>query len=176
MKMTAVYKVFAIMCLAFCLAWVGHCVCFYVGLLDVSASAEMAEQEQNKAEVVEISNTTKSMYSEQNLELLAHLLMGESGADYCSDQLMFYVGSVAINRVISDDFPNTLEEVIYQPGQYACTWDGNFDLEPTDRCWQIAQELLDNGPVLPTNVVFQAQFTQGSSVYVKEQNMYFCTK
>lgn len=108
------------------------------------------------------------------IEMMAHLLNGEAGADYCSDEMIYYVGSVALNRVESDRFPNTLEEVINQPGQYACTWDGNYNKEPSTRCYRIAEDLLNNGSVLPSAVVFQAEFMQGSGLYVKEGNLYFC--
>ena len=112
--------------------------------------------------------------SDEDIELLAHLIMGEAGSDYLPDEMRIYVGSVVLNRVSHDKFPDTLEEVIYQSGQYACTWDGNFNKEPTDRCYEIATDLLTNGSVLPEDVVFQAQFIQGSDVYEKIGNTYFC--
>lgn len=133
----------------------------------VYASEQLAEYEQEKGE-------TKLQY-EKDLYLLSHLINAEAGSNWCSDDLMRYVGSVALNRVDHTAFPNTLEEVIYQPGQYACTWDGNFYKEPVERAWIIAKELLDNGSVLPENVVFQSQFPQGSGVYIQEQNTYLCT-
>ena len=113
-------------------------------------------------------------YSEEEYELLAHLLMGEAGANWCEDEMVYLVGCVVLNRVNSDKFPDTLEEVIYQKGQYQCVIDGNFDKEPTDRCYETAADLLTNGSYIPENVVFQAEFKQGSGTYKKVQNMYFC--
>lgn len=130
----------------------------------VYASEQLAEYEQEKGE-------TKLQY-EKDLYLLSHLINAEAGSNWCSDALMRYVGSVALNRVDHAAFPNTLEEVIYQPGQYSCLWDGNFDKVPCDRAIRIAKELLDDGSVLPSDVVFQAEFPQGSGVYIQEQNMY----
>jgi len=132
----------------------------------VYASEQLAENEKQKG-------VEQLQYTEE-LWLLAHLINAEAGSDWCSDDLMRYVGSVALNRVEHDAFPNTLEEVIYQPGQYACLWDGNFDKVPCERAIRIARELLDNGSVLPEDVVFQAQFPQGSGVYIQEQNTYLC--
>lgn len=132
----------------------------------VYASEQLAEYEQEKGEA-------KLQY-EKDLYLLSHLINAEAGSNWCSDELMRYVGSVALNRVDHAAFPNTLEEVIYQPGQYSCLWDGNFYKEPVERAWRIAKELLDNGSVLPENVVFQSQFPQGNGVYIQEQNMYLC--
>lgn len=110
----------------------------------------------------------------EDLEILAHLLVGEAGSDWCSDEMIYYVGSVVLNRVAAKDFPNTIEGVVFQKGQYACTWDGNYDREPTERHYRIAEDLLLNGSLLPEDVVFQAEFKQGSAVYAKVQNMYFC--
>lgn len=107
--------------------------------------------------------------------MLAHLINAEAGSTYCSDTLIYYVGSVVLNRMKDEDFPNTMEEVIYQKGQYQCIKNGMYDKEPSERCWNIAYDLLLNGSKLPQYVVFQAESPLGSW-YCKEQNMYFCTK
>jgi hypothetical protein len=60
--------------------------------------------------------------------------------------------------------------------QYACILDGNIEKEPNDRAYEIAEDLLRNGSMLPENVIFQAQFEQGDGIYEKVQNMYFCFK
>lgn len=133
------------------------------------------QEEEVEPEIIDLPEVVcEKPYTDEDLELLAHLLNGESGADWCSDEMVYGVGSVALNRVNSSEFPDTLEEVIYQPGQYACVNDGNFEKEPSERCYQIAEELLLNGSVFPEDVVFQAEFRQGSEVYSKVQNMYFC--
>ena len=111
---------------------------------------------------------------DSNLYILAHVINGEAGAEYCTDDMRRYVGSVVLNRVNSSYFPDNIKDVVFQDGQYACTWDGNYDKEPEEYCWEIAAELLMQGSVLPETVVFQAQFPQGSGTYLIEQNMYFC--
>lgn len=112
----------------------------------------------------------------QELELLARLINAEAGANWCSDTMQIGVGSVALNRVNHPDYPNTLEEVIYQKGQYACIHDGNFSKEPTERSYEVALMLLTEGSQFPGDVVYQAGFKQGSEVYLHEQNMYFCRR
>ncbi|MEI3182582.1 MAG: cell wall hydrolase [Lachnospiraceae bacterium] len=37
----------------------------------------------------------------------------------------------------SDKFPDTIEDVVYQKGQYACVKDGNYFREPTERNWKM---------------------------------------
>lgn len=129
-------------------------------------------------EIIEefVEEVAEPVIDEKELEMLAHLIGGEAGADWCKDEMLYYVGSVVLNRMNSKDFPNTMEGVIFQKGQYACTWDGNYNRTPSERCYRIAEQLLTYGSVLPENVVFQAEFKQGSGVYEKVQNMYFCYK
>lgn len=112
---------------------------------------------------------------ETNLNLLAHLIFAEAGSDNISDEQQILVGIVAMNRVKSKKYPNTLYEVIYQSGQYACTWDGNFEKEPNERAYSNAKIVLDNqADVHPVNVIYSAEFEQGSGVYKKLGNTYFC--
>lgn len=118
----------------------------------------------------------ESLINEEELDLLAHLIFAEAGSDWCEDEMLYGVGSVVLNRMTSEYFPDTMYEVIYQKGQYACTWDGNIEKEPNERAYKIAEDLLRNGSVLPANVIFQAEFKQGDGVHSKVQNMYFCYK
>lgn len=124
----------------------------------------------------EVSIETAYDYTQEDLELLAHIIYAEAGSDYCTDEMRYGVGSVVLNRVEDECFPDTLYNVIYQKGQYQCTWDGNIDKTPDERSYRIAQDLLNNGSIFPSDVVYQAEFKQGSGVYSKIQNIYFCYK
>ena len=108
---------------------------------------------------------------EHDLDIMAHLLCGECQGG--SRELQEAVGSVVLNRVASSKFPDTIEEVVFQRGQYACTWDGNYNRTPTDRNWEVAGYLLQNGSQIPEGVVFQAQHVQGR-IWQKIANEYFC--
>lgn len=110
-------------------------------------------------EETESETESEATYSEDDLYLLSHLICGE--VEGCDRQMKTYVGSVVLNRVADSRFPGTLREVIYQPGQYSCTWDGNFDKEPGEESIDVAKYLLENGSQLPPNVIFQAEFVQG---------------
>jgi spore germination cell wall hydrolase CwlJ-like protein len=111
-------------------------------------------------------------YSDDDLYLLSHIIAGE--ANNSDETMKAYVGSVVLNRVKSPRFPSTLKEVIFQKGQYSCVFCGYFKEQPNESTIQIAKQLLTNGPVLPPQVVFQAEFKQGSGVYIHYQNEYFC--
>jgi hypothetical protein len=109
---------------------------------------------------------------EGELDMMAHLLCGECQTGSWEQQLA--VGSVVLNRVKHKHYPNTIEGVIFQRRQYACTWDGNYYRKPTERNWQVAEYLLKNGSQIPPNVIFQAQFRQGHGVWKKIGTEIFC--
>lgn len=115
------------------------------------------------------------------LYLLARVIYSEAGSDRLCTELREKVGSVIMNRVASPEFPDTLEEVIYQDGQYAEVRTDSFRYYtyPGRECAEIALRLLRGERYLPENVVFQANFRQGSGVYAQystEYGMtYFCT-
>lgn len=141
---------------------------------DAHASRELAEYEEGKGySAVEVKPYMD--YTEEDLYLLAHIVNAEAGgANYISDTCVAGVGSVVLNRVRDPRFPNTIKEVLWQPGQYYNGWHGAITMEPSERSWEIAQELLDNGPIFPKEVVWQANFTQGAGVYLYTDRMYFC--
>lgn len=106
--------------------------------------------------------------------LLARLVYAEAGGE--SDEHQQAVASVVLNRMNSDKFPDSIDEVIYQrnPLQYACIEDGNIDKIPDERAIKNAYYIWDNGSILPDNVLYQAEFKQGSGVYKQIGNTYFC--
>lgn len=103
---------------------------------------------------------------------MSHLIEGEAGGN--SWELKIGVGSVVLNRVADSRFPNTIADVVFQSGQYACTWDGNYDKEPCEESVEAAKYLLTNGSQMPSYVIFQAEFKQGNGVYDYFENTYFC--
>ena len=115
-------------------------------------------------------------YTEEELELLARVIFAEAGSNWCSDKMQQYTGSVVLNRMASPLFPNTMREVVYQRGQYSCARSGNINKTPNERAYNCARFLLENGSVLPSNVIFQSQHKQGDGLYEQVQNMYFCYK
>lgn len=90
------------------------------------------------------------------------------------DEAQIAVASVIMNRVKSDKFPNTIFEVIVQPGQYAFVNDEIICGEPDERTIKNAEYVYWNGSQIPENVLFQAEFIQGSGVWKQIDNQYFC--
>lgn len=116
--------------------------------------------------------------NEEERELLTHLIYAEAGGVE-SDACLYYVGSVVLNRMKDKDFPNTMQEVIYQTEptlQYACIDDGNINKPPDARCYDVADALLKYGSIAPENVVYQAEFEQGSGVWKEVDGVIFSYK
>lgn len=116
--------------------------------------------------------------NEGERELLAHLIYAEAGGVE-SDACIYYVGSVVLNRMKDKDFPDTMWEVIYQTEptlQYACIDDGNINKPPDERCYEVAEALLKYGSVAPENVVYQAEFEQGSGIWKEVDGVIFSYK
>ena len=114
------------------------------------------------------------------VDLLARLIYQEAGCDWIPDYVILWVGSVALNRVESDKYPDTLYEVIYDPGQYEPAITGSISLPANERCIRLAELLLREGSMLPPNVLGQCGWPTGSGVYatyydeVLDTTIYFC--
>lgn len=104
-------------------------------------------------------------YTDDELYCLAHIINAEAGDSNCTHQHRVAVGSVVLNRVASDIYPDTIQDVVFQSGQYSPTWDGRYDLEPSKDSWETAEYLLTEGSQYPENCLFQAEFVQGTGVY-----------
>ena len=116
----------------------------------------------------------KKRQYEKDLYNLSHLIYAEAGDERYPDKMRYYTGSVVLNRVASNRYPDTIEAVIFQSGQYQCTWVGTFYNKPSKRCIEIAKDLLKSGSVLPKKVVYQAGFTQGEGIYDQVGPEYYC--
>lgn len=119
-------------------------------------------------------------YTEEDLDLLARLLTAEMGMSWVDDKIQLYVGSVVLNRMNHDLYPDTLYDVIYDKGQYSPTWTGTINNTPDERTIANARLLLEEGSILPENVIFQANFPQGDGTYFEYYDeilgttTYFC--
>ena len=111
-------------------------------------------------------------YTEDDLYELSHIINAEVGDAACTDELRIAVGSVVLNRVASDLFPDTIYEVVHQEGQYRPTWDGSFLKEPSEAAVEVAKMLLEEGSQLPGDCLYQANFVQGSAIYERFDTIY----
>lgn len=66
--------------------------------------------------------------------LLAKIAMAEAESEDTEGKALVIL--VVLNRVWDDNFPDTIEDVIHQPGQFSPVANGRFDeVEPDADCW-----------------------------------------
>lgn len=63
--------------------------------------------------------------TKSEIELVALTTMGEAEGE-CEYGKRLVIDTI-LNRVDSDAFPNTVSDVIYQPNQFECMWNGRID-------------------------------------------------
>lgn len=59
--------------------------------------------------------------TESDVDLLARVLWLEAGSDWIPDNVIAMIASVVVNRVNSEDWPDTAKAVLYQKGQFIWT-------------------------------------------------------
>lgn len=118
---------------------------------------------------------TEQTYTDDDMWVMSHIINAEAGDGNCPHNLRIAVGSVVLNRVASDEFPDTIRDVVYQSGQYSPTWNGAMEKEPSEDSVEVAQMLLEEGSQIPPECVFQAEFPQGSGVYESYDTIYGTT-
>lgn len=112
-------------------------------------------------------------YSDEDLRILAMILCGE--CQTYPDEEQRLVGSVFLNRVKSNQFPNTFKGVAADRRwgiQYACWYDGNAFREIQESNWKNAKWLLENGSILPDYVLYQSGSPIGKT-YLKTDYHYY---
>lgn len=103
----------------------------------------------------------------------------------CSERHRELVAAVVVNRVASELFPDTVAEVVAQKGQYhpAYVYAGSIygqraraDAEVWAECQDIASRALLGEIECPTDVLYQAEFLQGTAgVYETHETTYSTT-
>lgn len=106
-------------------------------------------------------------YSDDDKMLLAKLIYTEAGCKWISDEVQLAVGSVVLNRVNSDLYPNNIRDVLDDPNQYEM-WVFDYmevDEEQFARAYSNAETLLTYGSKLPSDVLGQNSTKEGYDTY-----------
>jgi len=89
-------------------------------------ATEIVPQIQERITEIEEQKAVKAQETAKyNQELLASVIFCEAGNQSYEGQVA--VGAVVMNRINSDKFPDTMEEVIYQSGQFVPAMTGWLD-------------------------------------------------
>ena len=95
------------------------------------------------------------VYTDEEIDQLCRIAQAEAGNQ--TEDGMWLVMSVVINRVNSEDFPMTISAVLQQPGAFSAVKNGSFDrAEPSEECLQ-AYERIASGDIAPEIIAFEAK-------------------
>ena len=101
------------------------------------------EEESSEIEVDYYPEFTYSKdWSAKESYLLAKIAMAE--AEGCNTQTKTLVIMCVLNRVWSDEFPDTIEEVIFQENQFSPIDNGRWDrVEPNEDCYEAVKIVME---------------------------------
>lgn len=101
-----------------------------------------------------------------SLELLAQVVYCEArGEERNGDNAvegMRRVASVILNRVKSDKFPDTIEEVVSQSGQFAC-YPYCLTVEPNEYCYEAVMLEIEEGQIDVRSLYFSRGQVAGTT-------------
>lgn len=107
----------------------------------------------------------------EDIELLAKVVWVEAQGESFEGQQA--VAEVALNRLVSGEFPNTLHDVIYGEGQFRSA-PYLKDAEPWQTQYDAIESALFGPNVLPMDVMYFAQEPVNSNVWGKIGGHVFC--
>ena len=101
------------------------------------------EEESSEIEVDYYPEFTYSKdWSAKESYLLARIAMAE--AEGCNTQTKTLIIMCVLNRVWSDEFPDTIEEVIFQENQFSPIDNGRWDrVEPNEDCYEAVKIVME---------------------------------
>ena len=119
------------------------------------------------AQEVVRTHEVNSMVQEDR-EILCKVAMAEGGNQ--GEDGMWLIMSVVMNRVEDPDYPDSIQDVIYQKYQFTSILDGRAEkIEPSEECMRAVQR-IENGEIAPEIIGFE---TTDSSVLNKYFNPAF---
>lgn len=135
--------------------------------------------EENRSAAIDASGLDTEKISFDDLYLLARVIYSEAGSDWLDEEFRLCVGEVVLNRVASPEFPDTIQGVVFQKGQYTGANTVKFaNLKPGTDCVNVALKLLQGERRMVPAVVYQSGQIQGElfSMYSDRRlgNTYFC--
>lgn len=101
------------------------------------------QEEETEIEVNYYPEFTYSKdWSVEDSYLLAKIAMAE--AEGCNTQTKTLIIMCVLNRVKSDEFPDTIYDVIFQTNQFSPIDNGRWDrVEPNEDCWEAVKVVME---------------------------------
>ena len=117
------------------------------------------------AGVLPIRTHDVQIYTNEEIDQLCRIAQAEAGNQ--TQDGMWLVMSVVLNRVSSEDFPDTIYDVLQQPGAFSAVKNGSYDrAEPSEECLE-AYERIASGDICPEIIAFEAKSSDVLDQYFK---------
>lgn len=112
----------------------------------VSALVTFEPDPQEEETEIEVNYYPEFTYSKdwsvEDSYLLAKIAMAE--AEGCNIQTKTLIIMSVLNRVWSDEFPDTIHDVIFQTNQFSPIDNGRWDrVEPNEDCWEAVKVVME---------------------------------
>lgn len=101
---------------------------------------------------------------QEDLNILAKVVAYEADPQWCEWEHSVAVAVVVLNRVASPYFPDTVKEVVAQPGQYLPAYTYGFEQTPR-LCYEVAKAAMDGDHDVPSDCYWQDNTIQGKSIW-----------
>lgn len=111
-----------------------------------------------------------SYYDDDALYWLSHIINAESGNQSLEGKIA--VGNVVMNRVNSQEFPNTIYNVLHQKNQFSPVSSGSIKRTPNDESVVAAKLVMEGVQVVPGALFFNMK---GMSSYASRNRDYVTT-
>ena len=98
-------------------------------------------------------------FTDEESQMLLKLAMAEAEDQGVTGKAL--VMNVVKNRLDSDEFPNTIEEVIFQPYQFTPVLDGRYDAAvPDEECYEALEMVLNYWDASNGALYFEADWNE----------------
>lgn len=93
-------------------------------------------------EYVEVFKDNNQMLylTQSDIYLMSQVVYAESKGEPYEGKVA--VASVILNRALNNGFPDTIQDVIFQPKAFSCIVDGSIDVQPTQECLDAVYDAL----------------------------------
>lgn len=127
---------------------------------DIAGMARESGVQENDPIITALQAMWRQEYND--LQMIAKTISRE--ASYCPYWHQVAVGAVILNRVADPRFPDNVYDVLVAPLQYSASYTYDFT-GISDEHYQAAIDAMNGNHDVPPNVVYQAEFFQGSGIW-----------
>lgn len=112
-------------------------------------------------------------FTNEDIDLMAKVVWSEAGSDYISYECKLAVAETIVNRVLDEDFPDNIEDVIFQDNAYYIMKNPT----PNAECYRAVYSALQQREYPSTLLYFRKDYYHSYGYpYMDIDDVYFSTK